>query len=123
VPWAYKTAYLIGLATKFQRLVFLSIDATHGPDDAFETNPELCIAPAIMSRMKTFSDGMAKYGEAYSFKCNNSGVPVAFEDDPDESSFEEETFDIRKEDDPEELVGTLHPKESLPYPLYDETKD
>ena len=72
--------------------------------------------------MKIFSDEMAKYGESYSFNCNNDGVPVAFEDDSDES-FEDETFDIRKEDDPEELVGTLHPQESLPHPLSGETKD
>ncbi|TID26632.1 Dynamin-1-like protein [Venturia nashicola] len=52
-------------ATKFQRLVYLSISATHGADDAFET--KLCI-PAVMSRM-IFSDDMAKY---YSFNPNST---------------------------------------------------
>jgi hypothetical protein len=98
--------------------VYLSISATHGADDAFETSPELCIAPAVMSRMKIFSDEMAKYGESYSFNCNNNGIPLAFVDDP-----YGDTFDIRKEDDPEELVDILHPQESLSYPLHGETKD
>jgi hypothetical protein len=98
--------------------VYLSISATHGADDAFETSPELCIAPAVMSRMKIFSDEMAKYGESYSFNSNDSGFPLALKDDPNE-----ETFDIRKEDDPEELVDILHPQESLSYPLHGKTKD
>jgi hypothetical protein len=114
--------YLMGLATKFQRLVSLSMNATHGADDAFETSPDLCIAPAVMSRMKIFSDEMAKYGESYSFNCNDGGIPHVFGDDPDES-LPDETFDVRKEDDPEELVDILLPQESLCYPLHGETKD
>jgi hypothetical protein len=115
---AEQTAYLIGLATKFQRFVSLSINATYGADDAFEASPELRIAPAVMSRMKIFSDDMAKYGESYSFNCNNDGIPVTFVDNPNEN-----TFDIRKEEDPEELVDILHPQQSLCYPLHRETKD
>jgi hypothetical protein len=111
-------AYLVGLATRFQRLVFLSVNATHGADDAFETSPELRIAPAVMSRMKIYSDEMAKYGESYSFNCNDSDIAPAFVEDSDE-----ETFDIRKEDDPEELVDILHPQESLSHPLDGGTKD
>ena len=70
-----------------------------------------------MSRMKIFSDEMAKYGGYYSFNCNDGG-----NDDSDES-LPEETFDIRKEDDPEELVDILLPQESLGYPLDGETKN
>jgi hypothetical protein len=112
---AEQTAYLIGLAAKFQRLVSLSMNASHGADDAFETSPGLCIAPAVMSRMKIFSDEMAKYGESYSF---NGDIAPEFVEDPDA-----ETFAIRKEDDPEELVDILHPQESLCYPLHSDTKD
>ncbi|KAF1964076.1 hypothetical protein BU23DRAFT_575979 [Bimuria novae-zelandiae CBS 107.79] len=75
-----------------------------------------------MSRMKIFSDEMAKYSESYSFNCNDSGIPQAFEDASEDDS-NDETFDIRKEDDPEELVDILHPQESLSYPLHGETKD
>jgi hypothetical protein len=119
---AEQTAYLIGLATKFQRLVSLSMNATHGADDAFETSPGLCIAPAVMSRMKIFSDEIARYGESYSFNCNDDVIAPVFMKDSEED-LDEETFDTRKEDDPEELVDILHPQESLCYPLHGETKD
>ncbi|KAI2478279.1 Interferon-induced GTP-binding protein mx2 [Pyrenophora tritici-repentis] len=75
-----------------------------------------------MSRMKIFSDEMAKYGESYSFKCNDGDIAPVFVEDPDEDS-DEETFDFRKEDDPEGLVDVLHLQESLCYPLHGETKD
>ncbi|KAF7443444.1 Interferon-induced GTP-binding protein mx2 [Pyrenophora tritici-repentis] len=118
---AEQMAYLVGLATKFQRLVSLAINATHGASDAFEKSPELCIAPTVMSRMKIFSDEMAKFGESYLFNCNDGDFPPAVVDDHGESP--EEIFDIRKEDDPEELVDILYPQKSLPYPLQGETKD
>jgi hypothetical protein len=98
------------------------MNATHGADDAFETSPNLCIAPAVMSRMKIFSDEMAKYGESYSFNCNDDGIHQAFEDDPDKL-LPDETFEIRKEDDPEELVDILLPQESLCYPLHGNTRN
>jgi hypothetical protein len=98
------------------------MNATHCADDAFETSPDLCIAPAVISRMKIFSDEMAKYGESYSFNCNDDGISQAFEDDPDKS-LPDKTFDIRKEDDPEELVDILLPQESLCYPLQGETRN
>jgi hypothetical protein len=98
--------------------VYLLISATYGADNAFKTSPELCIAPAVMSRMKIFSDEMAKYGESYSFNSNDGGFPLALKEDPNK-----ETFDIRKEDDPEELVDILYPQESLSYLLHGKTKD
>jgi hypothetical protein len=100
-----QTAYLIGLVTKFQRLVSLSMNASHGADDAFKTNPGLCIAPAVMSRMKMFSDEMAKYGESYSFNSSGGDIAAASVDNHDAK-----TFVIRKEEDPEDLVDILHPQ-------------
>jgi hypothetical protein len=94
------------------------MNASHGADDAFETNPGLCIAPAVMSRMKMFSDEMAKYGESYVFTCSDGDIAAVSVDDHDAK-----TFDIRKEDDPEDLVEILHPHGSLPCPLHGATKD
>lgn len=111
-------AYLIGLATKFQRLVTLSINATHGADDAFDTNPELRTAPAVMSRMKIFSNEMAKYGELYSLNHSDSVIHPVSEDGIDVGM-----INIRKEDDPEELVDILHPQECLFDPTHGETED
>lgn len=112
-------AYLVEIATKFQRLVYLAVNATHGADDAFETSPDLCVAPAVMSRMKTFSDEMAQYSEAYAFSRDWSGEPVTFEDDSDEP----DTFYSRKEVDLDDLVDILRPQESLLHPRQREIKD
>jgi hypothetical protein len=97
------------------------MNASYGSDDAFETIPGLCIAPTVMSRMKVFSDEMANYDESYSFNCNDSNIAPVFVEGSDED-VDEETFDIRKEDDPEELVDILHPQESLCHPLHGKTK-
>jgi hypothetical protein len=94
------------------------MNASHGAGDAFETNPALCIAPAVMSRMKMYSDEMAKYGESYSFSSSDSDIAAASVDDHDAK-----TFVIRKEDDPEDFVDILHPQESLACPLHGATKD
>jgi hypothetical protein len=94
------------------------MNASHGADDAFETNPGLCIAPAVISGMKMFSDELAKYGESYSFSSTDGDSAAASLDD-----YDAKTFVIRKKDDPEDIVDILHPQESLACPLHGATKD
>jgi len=53
--------YLTNLATRYQRLVYLALSANY-VNDVFNTDSSLRITPAIMSRMKVFSDEMANYG-------------------------------------------------------------
>ena len=96
----------------------MSINANHGADDAFEETPNLCIAPAVMSRMKIFSDEMAKYGESYSFSSDEAGTEL----DNLAGSPAEETFSIRREDDLDDLVGILFPQEDLHLPVHDQIK-
>jgi hypothetical protein len=67
---AEQVVYLTRLATKFQRLVFLALNATHGADEAFEDS-KMRIAPAVMARMKKFSDEMADYGQTFAFKTKD----------------------------------------------------
>lgn len=110
--------YLIGLATKFQRLVSLSLAASHGADDAFETSPDLCIAPNIMARMITFSDEMTKFGETYSLKRDGGDDSSSSEDDSDISP-----LDVREREDPEDLVDIFHPVTSVLYPLDSQDMD
>jgi hypothetical protein len=71
-----------------------------------------------MSRMEMFSDEMARYGESYSFGSTDGDSAAASVD-----SHDAKTFAIRKEDNPEDLVGILHPQESLACPLHGATKD
>ena len=92
-------AYLTRLATKFQRLVSLALNATHGADAAFDSSPTLRIAPSVMSRMKTFEAEIAKYGQTYLFmkEDNNDSVGILHtfvEDDDPEPSVQ--LFEVRK---------------------------
>lgn len=119
---AEQSIYLTKLATKFQRLVSLALNATHGADNTFEVYPELCIAPTIMARMKAFSEDMAKFGETYSFISqeveendpkylfDRLGVPSEHTDST------EGGFEVRKEADFEELADILHPSTTLAPP-------
>ncbi|OQN95383.1 hypothetical protein B0A48_18618 [Cryoendolithus antarcticus] len=108
---AEQMAYLTRISTRFQRLVVLALNATHGADDVFETDHRLRIAPAIMSRMKTFSEEMAKYGHTYAFTAQDN-------DAAGDSEIEQpaKLFEIRKEDYLDELVNILHLQGSLQYP-------
>lgn len=116
---AEQTAYLINLATKFQRLVSLALSADYGADDLFNNISALRVAPAIMSRMKAFSDDMSNYGQTYSFTLH-------IVDDWKETSQlapEKRSFHTRKEEDLEELLDILHPQESLSFPRSDGMSD
>ncbi|KAK3625369.1 hypothetical protein LTR56_020454 [Elasticomyces elasticus] len=123
---AEQMAYLTQLATRFQRLVSYALNANHGADEAFEKYPRLRIAPAVMSRMKIFSDEMAKYGQTYTFMSRDSkgssSIPLAFIDDSDTEPAPG-FFENRKEDDLVDLVDTLHLQESLPHPRHGDMKD
>jgi hypothetical protein len=67
--------------------------------------------------MKLFSDEMAKYSESHSFNSDDGdSAPATINAD-------EDTFTVRKEDDPEDLMDILHPQESLNYPLHGKTNE
>ncbi|KAK4546242.1 hypothetical protein LTR36_002379 [Oleoguttula mirabilis] len=116
---AEQMAHLTKLATRFQRIVSLALGANYGADDVFITDSALRIAPAVMARMKIFSDEMTTYGQAHSFLPQDGLSPPvkATTSSPDKKS-----FDIRKEDDLEALVDILHPQDSLPQPKTGEIK-
>jgi len=134
--------YLTKIADKFQQLVNLALNTTHGADNSFEKYPRLRLAPAIMSRMKTFSYVMAKNGQTFAFQPK--GKPVSTKEEATELAFEEApeearetpltaneaknitasleakkraiSFESREEEDLAELIEVLHPAKSLPLP-------
>ena len=127
--------YLTKFSVNFQRLVTLALNATHGADNSFATHARLRIAPAVMARMKTFSDEMASYGHWFAFKSKekskekSQGSKDADDDESggDESDDDEEqddsvvqepnnTVSCREEEDLADLVEILHPSTCLPYP-------
>jgi hypothetical protein len=132
---AEQVVYLTKIADKFQQLVNLAMNTTHGADNSFEKYPRLRLAPAVMSRMKTFSDSMAKLGQTFMFQPKGGNKPVAGKDGAPEveaaelldehftkgvpgiiSPMPARTFEIRKEDDLAELSEILHLQKGLAFP-------
>lgn len=64
---AEQMAFLTTLATQFQRLVHFALNANHGADDVFDSDPALRLSPAVMQRMKVFSKDVYDYGHLYAF--------------------------------------------------------
>ncbi|KAK3075634.1 hypothetical protein LTR53_000876 [Teratosphaeriaceae sp. CCFEE 6253] len=125
---AEQMAYLTRVATHFQRLVSLALNAMYGADGVFDEVPELRIAPAIMTRMKTFSDEMGKYGQLYAFMSSGDGDKISrpvfgvsgLQSGPKPA---EERLETRKEDDLEELVDIVQAQGTIPYPQPEGIKD
>lgn len=112
-------AYLTKLATKFQRLVHLALNANHGADDAFNEESALHISPKVMSRMKDFSDDMTKYGQTYSFLSQSMSVEDINSRDNDSLSESQALFEVRKEEDVEQLQDILHPQSGQHFPVHE----
>lgn len=138
---AKQMEYLTKLSVNFQRLVTLALNATHGADNSFAVHARLRIAPAVMSRMKTFSDEMAQYGHTFAFRSQEIKKSEDNETGSDESGSEEsddeesddnkddgdgqdqsiiqgsdDTLDCREEEDLAELIEILHTQTRLPFP-------
>ena len=64
-----QSAYLIDLATRFQNVVSLSLDAKYGSNDIFDNdeNEVLRLATAVMSLNLVFADELARWGQEHSF--------------------------------------------------------
>lgn len=137
-------AYLTNLATRFQRLAAAALSANHGADSMFDEESALRLTPAVILRMKAFSDDMARYGETYSFlppagdswtssdDSSASSAPpdatVALSEDAEPKPKKAKTFpldasfDTRKQDDLEELQEVLYPQISCKAPKRGEIK-
>ena len=112
-------AYLTGIATEYQRLVSFALCANHGAHEAFEKHPSLRLAPAIVARMKTFSEDMATYGATYAFKTKVpdgwKNLPLTMLEDEENIGVAEVSleggrrFGSRVVDDHEDLVDIVPP--------------
>lgn len=121
-----QAAYLTEVATQYQRLLSLSLDAKFGSDERFETSAALRLAPKVMARFVTFEKEMARCGHEYSFGTNHddpaSAPSTSTSEGEDESNDSESLKDlisefvVRKEHDDEEILEILHPQEHLTKP-------
>lgn len=75
--------FLLDLATKYQKITALALNAHYGGDDVFETAPTLKLATAIVDRNASFSDDVWQRGHAMAFNKDkdakeNNPAPVSF---------------------------------------------
>lgn len=99
--------YLTDLATQFQRLVVLSIDAKYGSDAAFD-NSTMRLATLVSERNAMFSDELAKNGQEYRFTSQDMSFDESEQDLPPPLTWTAleppgiesgATFQVRKFDD------------------------
>ena len=124
---AAQAAYLTELATQYQRLMMLSLEAKYGSDELFDSFPSLRIAPAVTSRSVTFDREMARCGHEFSFSSSQTKDSAPAKDDwvaisgsvsTKGESLDKSTDDleVRREDDVQDIVDILHPQGTLAVP-------
>ena len=103
----------------------LSLQAKFGSDEVFDNYPSLRMAPAVTYRSAAFDQEMARCGHDFSFSPirtrNSTQAEDGLTEISDDESPKEELhvtskgdFEIRREDNIEDLADILHAQESLP---------
>jgi hypothetical protein len=133
-----QSAYLLGLATQFQKFVSQSLDAKYGSHEWFDAEPDLRLATTVMSRDELFAHEVHSWGQQYEFSYSAGGdnqtegneeVPVGLDWSDDEISFglyrsDDEGADgeteprpeirVRKTENPPELDEILYEQHDVP---------
>jgi hypothetical protein len=116
----HQMIFLLDLATRFQRLVSLALDARYGSSDVFDDSVSLRLATAVTMRNAHFAAEVDCWGQEYQFESTAQVKEL----DPDlgekEKAQEEETsqhsasttLKTRKLTDSPDLVEILHETES-----------
>jgi hypothetical protein len=124
---AEQTKYLLAMATEFQRIASLALDAKYGGDDVFEKYPSLRLATMVVNRNETFSKAIEANGHTFCFSAARSrdvdadiesSVPVsgeAFGDD-DEVSICLDAVNVRMTENHSDLEDILYQQVVLDAP-------
>jgi hypothetical protein len=101
-----QSAYLLDLASRFQKNVMHALEAKYGRSDLFDDDPILRLATAVTARNASFGTEVNNWGQEYQFSSvaeNQAATQVGSEE-----------LKIRKVVGPPELDEILHPQEDLP---------
>jgi hypothetical protein len=96
-----QSAYLVDLATHFQKVVMLALEAKYGRSDFFDNDHTLRLATAVTSRNASFGNEVHNWGQEYQF------IPLA-NNKPASTVEIVKDLEIRKNEDPPELDEILH---------------
>ncbi|KAL8922583.1 MAG: hypothetical protein Q9208_005087 [Pyrenodesmia sp. 3 TL-2023] len=111
--------YLLNLATRFQAMTIQAIEAQYSGDDAFDSEPSLRLATAVVNRNESFSNDVWHKGHTMEFKQETVSpeampeieVPVC-----EDLSKESERHDTRYSTNPEDLDDLLYSEPIPPTP-------
>lgn len=97
---------LLDLATRFQAISTKAIEAQYSGDDAFDLNPTLKLATAVINRNESFSNDVWHKGHTVEFKRELEAGETPSEDE-DTSEQEVKPYATRQHSSPDELDGFL----------------
>lgn len=108
-----QTKYLTDIATRFQEVASLALDARYCGDEIFEQRPNLSLATHIVDRSKTFSKSVEMRGHTYEFKVGGTSGKVKWEEP---SRIERNIFATRVVKAHDDIEDILHEKEEISLP-------
>ncbi|EFR05207.1 interferon-induced GTP-binding protein Mx1 [Nannizzia gypsea CBS 118893] len=97
-------AFLVDLATQYERVTSHAMSANYGADDLFDKHKELRIATKVTQRNEVFSEDMESWGHERPTDMSNDGNDL---DAP------EDTITIRETADLDDLEDILQPQECV----------
>ena len=81
-----QTKYLLAMATEFQRIASLALDAKYGGDAVFDKHPSLRLATMVVKRNETFSKATQTNGHTFRFSAAQTRDGVDAYDNTDGGS-------------------------------------
>ena len=123
---------ILNLATRFQRIANLALNAQYGGDDAFDRSPSLRLATAVVNRNEKFSDDVWKRGHKMTFSndllneqdvsegstpsLREEGTPFSQEEELMSEEQQRDLFPIRYGNSHWELEDILFEYQGIPDP-------
>lgn len=101
--------HLLDLATRFQKITSLALDARYGGDDIFQDLGGLKLATSIVDRNEEFSNDVRKRGHTIGFEQTSEETESDIEDEPSPGldPDNEDNADARHMDDLDNIDGLL----------------
>jgi hypothetical protein len=109
-----QTKYLMDIATRFQEVAALALDAKYWRDEIFEQYPGLTLATHIVDRSETFSKSVEMRGHTYNFEVGGTGTKV---EQGVPCPLDHDFFATRVIEAHDDIEDILHEKEEISMPL------
>jgi hypothetical protein len=78
--------YLLDLATQYQRIATLGVQADYGGDKIFDSNQSLCLATELICRSEDFAEDMARVGHCFPFHQDGDVDLSSIDEEPNSNT-------------------------------------